>query len=1095
MKNYLFILISMMLVLGLASCAVDDNVVIHDDVNTIAPPDKAEPTTDQVSVKVTADLSAYVPSTFDEGSTGAALVARLPMVTGDIQPDTRFVLLKGSDFEAENTLPDDVMREITRVYMNGGYVGLECPTRKQAANLALELVSNIAEIVQADLQQTFSIDAAAAVAAARQSQAVERLNVRMENMERLGNAQYGVTTRGEEIDTDETLAEMLILGTTEYFLQQPIGANSEVTFHSEDSEGNVTDEQATAATVNRTPYISGQLADAAALWLNDVLKSQSQKRSAAPRRAEGNSAINDIMGASESFTYSGYVPTRDYSGGMWYYHDRVNMTVRSWGVHNMETKKDYYYLTQGVRISLKKDTWYGDLDISWFYTTAYGDYDYWVGSFLSGYETSMNLSGDGGTIRLEAALPATDNNSTTMSVETGSSSSTTTTEGYSLGYTYGVSSNSGGGFGGSLNLGINKSWGYTEGTSFALESTFYSNDWGVTKNTDRNKVIWTHKGALPAFRIRTTSDYCYYEYDQPADILISDCDMNNEICWSVANPKDRYTVDISSEPQTGALLFSKKLGEAGNRPHRYEFTSEKANYSHTLLQPSRATQTWRMDVKIEEWGNESVQGAKNQLMAAIQDGFPDLYSSVFKVADKSLESLDMINYIVTYSKEKFNKNYEKMQNYARELGIKKYSISWSCDERNIRTVNPYVVDVTAIPPGLHAQAVWCEGNKTLYFVNVPDIISRGDIWEDQTVTKVWADDEVLNTATYYRPSWNHNVQGWITRVVFDKSFTYARPTSCAYWFSMLASIETFEGLENLNTSKATSTAWMFHGCEGIHTLDVSGFDMSNVTDASHMFSNCIRLRTIYCDQSWNISYSANMFSSCNPLSGAVAYNYLKTDCSMANPETGYFTWPEDTNFITLNDNGSNSALLKRYEGQTVFANYNRTLTATIDDDGNYVHTPYTVCLPYDLDLSQAVNAGQVEIYTLAAVSSGQFVFAKLDITTLEAGEPYLVRVLKGSIPLSVQQAVIKAIRPKSTKVYSSLAAWRRGEGNEIGLWVGNFDNLNAADAADDNAFAMSSTDWNWEYFTADGNSRIPAFRCYLSSSSIEKMTYQSRFTE
>ena len=1101
MRKHLFILISVMLVLGLASCAVDDNVVIAEYVNTITPSDKTEPTDDQMSVKVTADLSTYVPSAFDEGSTGAALVARLPLVTDDIQPDTRLVLLKGSDFEIENALPADEIREIARSYLNGAYIAIERPTRQQAANLILSLLVFITELSEADLQQNFSVDAAAAAVAVRQSRAVDRLKVRMENIERIGNAQNNVTTRGGETDTEDFLGEMLILGSTDYFLQQPLGANSAITF-SEDSEGNVTDEQPVTATVNRTPYVSGKLADAAAQWLNEVVKPQDQKPLRVPTRADGNTAINDIMGASESFTYSGHVLTRDYDGTSRHYYDRVKTTIRSWGVHNMQTNKDYYYLTQGVRISLKKDTWWMDDDdtpITWWHATNYGDFNRWVGSFLSGYVTSMNLIGNGGDIMLEAALPTTDNNSTTLSVETGSSSSTTHTIGYSFGYNYGLSSGSGIGVG--VNLGINESWGYTDGTSFALESTYYSNEWGVAKSTDGNKVTWTYKGSLPQFHIRTSGDWYYYEHDNPADILIKDCDMSNEICWSVANPVDQYTVEISSMPQTAALLYSNILGSTGDRPHRYEFTSENTNYSHTLLQPNRATQTWRMDVKIEEWENESVPGARSQLVAAIKEGFPDLYSSVFKVADKSMESMDMINYIVTYSKEKFDKNYERLQNYARELDIRKYSISWSCDEKDVQTNQPYVVDATPpappAPPATpvpHAQAVWCEGNKTLYFVNVLEI-KTGDIWEGQTVTKVWADDEVLNTASYYRPSWNAETQGRITRVVFDKSFADTRPTRCAYWFSMLASLETIEGIENLNTSKVTSTAWMFHGCEGLETLDVSGFDMGNVTDANHMFSNCIRLRTIYCNQSWNISNSKEMFRTCSQLKGAVAYDYLKTDCSMANPETGYFTWPEDTYFITLNEKGSNSTLLKRYEGQTVVVKYNRTLTAKIDDDGNYVATPFTVCLPYDLDLAQAVNAGQAEIYTLAAVSSGQFVFAKLGITTLEAGVPYLVRVLKGSITLGGRQVVIKATRPKSTKVYSSLAQGRRGEGTEIGLWVGNFDYLKAADAADDNAFAMSSTGWNWEYFTAGGYASIPAFRSYLSSSSIEKKTYQSRFTE
>lgn len=1089
-----------MLVLGLASCAVDDNVVIAEYVNTITPSDKTEPTDDQMSVKVTADLSTYVPSAFDEGSTGAALVARLPMVTSDIQPDTRFVLLKGSDFDIENALPADVIREITRIYMNGAYIGLERPTRQQAANFLFSLIIFVTELGEADLQQNFSIDATAAAAAVRQSQTVDRLNVRLENIERLGNAQNNVTTRGGETDTEDILGEMLILGTTDYFLQQPLGSNSAITFHSEDSEGNVTDEQPMTVTVNRTPYVSGKLADAAAQWLNDELKPQGKKLLAAPRRADGGTAINDIMGASESFTYSIHVPIRIYDGSLQYYCDCLKMIVRSWGVHNMQTNKDYYYLTQNVKISLDEDTWfpYGnkvEWKNTWWPATNYGDYNCWVGSCLSGYVTSMNLTGDGGTVQLEAALPSTDNNSTTFSVETGTSSSTTHTEGYTVGFSYGLSSGSG--LGTALNLSGSESWGYTEGTSFALESTYYSNEWRVTKRTDRtdgNDVSWTYKGSMPQFRVRETSDHYYYEYDDPADILTNDCDMNNEICWSVANPVGQYTVDISSMTQTGAILFLHRSKNKSNPPHEYVFTSEKTYYSHTLLQPSRATQTWRMDVKIEEWENESVPGAKNQLVAYIKDGFSDVYCSVLKVADKSIESLDMINYLVTYSKEKFNKNYETMRNYARELGIKKYSISWRCDERNVHTINPYVVDVTAVPSGLHAQALWCKGNSTLYFIDASDVYKENETWDGQTITRVWADDEVLNTKPSKRPSWLSYLQGWVTRVVFDKSFAYARPTCCANWFLMLASIETFEGLENLNTSKVTSTAWMFHGCESLETLDVSGFDMSNVTDANHMFSNCIRLRTIYSDQSWNIRSSEDMFRLCSKLKGAVAYDYFVTDCSMANPVTGYFTWPEGVNWISLNEKGSNSTLLKRYEGQTVNVRYNRTLTAKIDDDGNDIATPFTVCLPYDLDLAQAVNAGQAEIYTLAAVSSGQFIFAKLDITTLEAGVPYLVRVLKGSIALGAKE-VIKATRPKSTKVYSSLAQWRRGEGTEIGLWVGNFDYLKAADAADDNAFAMSSTGWNWEYFTAGGYASIPAFRSYLSSSSIEKKTYQSRFTE
>ena len=137
MKKLVFLMFPVMLLLGLASCTDDDSFQNPEVDNIVDKGSKTEPTDDQMSVKVTADLSAYVPSAFDEGSTGAALVARLPMVTGDIQPDTRLVLLKGSDFDFESALPADEIREIARSYMNGAYIALERPTRQQAANLIL----------------------------------------------------------------------------------------------------------------------------------------------------------------------------------------------------------------------------------------------------------------------------------------------------------------------------------------------------------------------------------------------------------------------------------------------------------------------------------------------------------------------------------------------------------------------------------------------------------------------------------------------------------------------------------------------------------------------------------------------------------------------------------------------------------------------------------------------------------------------------------------------------------------------------------------------------------------------------------------------
>ena len=67
----------------------------------------------------------------------------------------------------------------------------------------------------------------------------------------------------------------------------------------------------------------------------------------------------------------------------------------------------------------------------------------------------------------------------------------------------------------------------------------------------------------------------------------------------------------------------------------------------------------------------------------------------------------------------------------------------------------------------------------------------------------------------------------------------------------------------------------------------------------------------------------------------------------------------------------------RIFGKWVNARYSRTLTAK---DGN--PTPWTVCLPYELDLSAAVSKGQADIYTLAydafALQSGDLTWISYD---------------------------------------------------------------------------------------------------------------------
>ena len=113
-------------------------------------------------------------------------------------------------------------------------------------------------------------------------------------------------------------------------------------------------------------------------------------------------------------------------------------------------------------------------------------------------------------------------------------------------------------------------------------------------------------------------------------------------------------------------------------------------------------------------------------------------------------------------------------------------------------------------------------------------------------------------------------------------------TGMSYMFSGCNSLASLD-LSNFNTEKVLNMERMFTGCESLTSLDLSSFNTKNVTSMNGMFFNCPNLTTIYCNDTWTADNSDDMFFDCTSLKGAVPYDETKTDVSMANPETGYFT--------------------------------------------------------------------------------------------------------------------------------------------------------------------------------------------------------------
>ncbi|MGM9700473.1 MAG: BspA family leucine-rich repeat surface protein, partial [Prevotella sp.] len=123
-----------------------------------------------------------------------------------------------------------------------------------------------------------------------------------------------------------------------------------------------------------------------------------------------------------------------------------------------------------------------------------------------------------------------------------------------------------------------------------------------------------------------------------------------------------------------------------------------------------------------------------------------------------------------------------------------------------------------------------------------------------------------------------NVSGFNTEKVTDMGGMFRNCSS-------LSSLD----VSKFNTSNVTDMSYMFSWCRVLTSLDLSNFNTEKVTIMDGMFYECSALSTIYCNDAWTCSNSEYMFYLCTSLKGAVSYSSSKTDVSMANPETGYFT--------------------------------------------------------------------------------------------------------------------------------------------------------------------------------------------------------------
>ena len=656
----------------MTGCAKED-IASNDNGGGTNPTDM---NVDELNVKVTADMPTAVLSSFDENSMGAALVRRLNIKTNEVTSDTKMILIKGEDIKNR---PITEWMQAAKIYLQGGYIAVEKPRNAHLVEVAEQLSTKLEQATVELMTQSghITITPPNQQSGNAINSDAARINARVANIAAIAGR------RGDASGTD-AVAEMVIFSPMGYYQCEPhqgvLVSSSDI-----DEDGN----EVVKEEIHNPDYTkrsSGCLADGAAMWLNT--KNAQTPTNKATNRADGGGAINELMGASEEHYYQRSLMAFDWNAQDRKKPNGFTETIRVWGSHNMKTNKDYYFVEQkalsavggqqegDARFDVNKTLYAGPYKEDEWIDASY-DHDgthftRYYGAFWQSGEYSLNLVGSG-TIKLEDALPTTDNNTMSTSIAVGETHSETSTVGVSMGMV---------GF--QPSVGLNYSHGWTNGTSYTMTTTTNTKEIAVQKITEVNKVTWKYQMGQTPY-----ADMDYDEHRLAPAAVTTDVNMDNQACWSVEKPEGKYTLEVTSFSNLQSLWSNRDNW----RFHNVCSPSTEHN-KYELIEPNRAEQTWHMDVTFPEIGQEGHEGQKGLLTQYLEKQFPDLYQTKQLLADKTAESENTIKILVNQADYLLHNSDggQTLREYALDLGISQYTIKWfTTDDKH----SVYTVDVKA----------------------------------------------------------------------------------------------------------------------------------------------------------------------------------------------------------------------------------------------------------------------------------------------------------------------------------------------------------------------------------------------------------------
>jgi len=707
--NYLFSAILMMGIATIMTGCAKEDIASNDNGGGTNPTDMK---VDELNVKVTADVPTAVLSSFDAKSMGGALVRRLSKTTSSLDADTKMVLIKGEDILNR---PITEWFEVAKIYLRGGYIAVEKPHNAHLVNVMEQLSAKLAQATHAILTEDdgsgiiINYNPSNSQSANAVNAEAERFKARIANIQ----AKSGHRTAGDE---QQPVAEMVIFSRKGYYHCAPHQYSTSYGMI-QDENGSRKIDGSSAFTNEYSSYASGLKADGAAEWINT--KEQSLASNGINHRANGTDAINDLMSASEEYTYQADLSARGWKneddfdmGGPRKKPGAYKQIYRIWGAHNMDTNKDYYLVQQHITASIggkqegdarfdpnktmyqgpyEANKWFGDEMVS--YNVIFGEdpktdqgkeygkdifiMQYWYGAWFDSGDYSMNLTGKGEP-KLEEAVPLTDNNDASATVTVGEYKEETTNIGGSMSAVF-TTKDAG------IRPGVNYSHGYTNGTLYTMGYTSNAKELKVQKNTEGSKVTWNYACG--------TNMVSGKEKKHPfaPDALTGDVDMMNQACWSVANPEGAYTLNIEDNHGMAFLLCS------GSFDSKFilKDCSTDGTTSYTLATPNRSSQTWYMDVDFPELGQDGYKGVKDELTDALKTQFPNIYQPTIVLADQTPKSENTIQNLVDMSKKLLNdpNALQTLRGYALDRGVSQFTIKWYCTDGN--HAEPYTMTITA----------------------------------------------------------------------------------------------------------------------------------------------------------------------------------------------------------------------------------------------------------------------------------------------------------------------------------------------------------------------------------------------------------------